>query len=256
MTFLMVAGIMSHAASERDSLEQLPGGTPSGQPSPVASEPIQVEGDKYQGLRDLSASAREEYSKIHRQSMPEIDRLLKTRRCQIDRIGGLLNRTLEKLNVWAETETAYWAKWGESEEVRVNQGRKTLAIMETDRQQTKELIETETQDREELLRKKANLEKYGKRSQDVIQQVDALVQQIRDSEARLTIAQQKFDDLTVRAKNMDTLITAGLVQIRQAKAEVETMVLQKKSEYEGLRTEAQDICNTKKPTARKSSSGK
>ncbi len=186
--------------------------------------------------------------------MPEIDRLLKTRRCQINRIGGLLDRVSDKMHEWSQAELTYWTKWGEIEEVRVTDERKKLAIMETDQQRTQEVMDTETRDREELLRKKANLEKYGKRSQDVIQQVDALVQEIRDSETRLAEAKAKFDDITIRVKNMDTLITARLVQIRQYRADVETMVLKQTSEYDNLRTEAQDMCNTKKPVTRKSAS--
>ena len=147
-------------------------------------ETVQTPGDKFQGLRDLSAAARDSYSKFHRQTMPEIDRLLKTRRCQVNRIGGLLDRTLEKLQEWSEAEITYWTKWGEVEEVRVGEERKKLAVMETDKQRAKDLMDGETQDREELLRKRAALEKYGKRSQDVVQQLDALVQEIRDSEAR------------------------------------------------------------------------
>ena len=60
-------------------------------------------------------------------------------------------------------------------------------------------------------------------------------------------ATKKFEDLTIRVNNIDSVMTARLVQIRQSKADVEAVVLKQKSEYENLRTEAQDVCNTKKP---------
>jgi hypothetical protein len=209
------------------------------------------DGDRFAPLRENADHLKAVYDKMDTDSMAEIDQLLRTRRCQINRVGGLLDRTLDAMRSWSDAEIQYWKLWGDVEQVRVDGQQKSLAGMEADQKHAEDLVITTQKDREELLRQKAVLEKYGKRTEDIRQQMDALVQDIQESERRLADAQKTYDEVTIKVRNMRASISARLVDIRQNRSRVEAYTLQLTSFYEQQRAAAQEICNTKQPDTKK-----
>ena len=53
------------------------------------------------------------YEQLDTKNMAEVDSLLRTKRCQINRIGGDLDRVLELMRQWLSAETKYWTAWSE-----------------------------------------------------------------------------------------------------------------------------------------------
>lgn len=225
---------------------QLPAATQPAAAPTQATAPA-LEDDRFPALRESADRLKAVYEKLDAENMDEVERVLKTRRCQIARIGGLLDRTLDGMRQWHQAEMTYWRKWAEAEQQRVDGQKKSLAGMEADQQRVKELIATEAKDHDELLRKKANLEKYGKRTQDIVKDIDALILDIKDSEARLDQAQKQYDEITVQVNNMSASISARLIDMRQQLNRIEAYGLQMASFYEDKRKDAQEVCNLKQP---------
>jgi chromosome segregation ATPase len=215
--------------------------------APGAMQPAPgPEDDRFPGLRENADRLKASFEKLDAANMDEIEHLLKTRRCQINRIGGLLDRTIEGMQEWHTAELAYWTKWAEVEQLRVDGQVKSLASMEADQQRLKETIDSESKDHDELLRKRAVLEQ-GKRTQEIIKDIDALILDIKDSEDRLAQAQTKYDEVSTQVKNMNASITARLIDIRQTRNRIEAYGLQMKAFYEDKRKSAQEVCNLKQP---------
>jgi seryl-tRNA synthetase len=128
---------------------------------------------------------------------------------------------------------------------------KSLTSLEADRQRAADLVEADKQDREELMRRKALLEKSARTSQ-ITAEIDGLIRDIQDSEARLSEAQKQFDEITSSLNNLKASLTARLVNIRQNLAQLDTYRLEQHAAYEDKRKTAQEICNTKQPDTRKS----
>ncbi len=208
------------------------------------------ESDRFPALAEEAARLKAIYEKTDTANMDEVDRLLKSRRCQITRIGGLIDRTLDAMHQWRDVELTYWRKWAEVEQQRVDDQRKSLANMEIDQERVKNLIEDETKDHEVLLRNKANMEKYGKRTEEIRKDIDGLITDIKDSEARLDKAQKNYDELTVQITNMNASITTRLVNMRQNINGLEAYNQQFTAFYETKRKDAQEICNLKQPNSR------
>jgi chromosome segregation ATPase len=185
------------------------------------------------------------------ENIREAERLLKTRRCQIARVSGLLDRTSESLDSWLSAERFYWTSWNDAETKRVEGQQKSLTSLEADRQRAADLVEADKQDREELMRRKALLEKSARTSQ-ITAEIDGLIRDIQDSEARLSEAQKQFDEITSSLNNLKASLTARLVNIRQNLAQLDTYRLEQHAAYEDKRKTAQEICNTKQPDTRKS----
>jgi chromosome segregation ATPase len=207
--------------------------------------------DRFAPLRENADRLKTAYDKLDTDNMAEVDQLLRTRRCQINRVGGLLDRTIEGMRAWSDAEIQYWKLWGEVEQQRVDGQQKSLASMEADQKHAEDLVVTAEKDREELTRQKGVLEKYGKRTEDIRKQMDALVQDIQESEARLSEARKTYDDVTIKVRNMQASISARLIDIRQNLSRVEAFALQLTSYYEQQRAVAQEICNTKQPDTNK-----
>jgi chromosome segregation ATPase len=188
------------------------------------------------------------FEKLQAQNMAEVARLLRTRRCQISRIGGDLDRTITAMNNYLDAEKKYWQTWNDAEEKRVEGQRTTLASMETDKERTATLIDKEKEGREDLERRKKDLEQ-SPRTQQIIKEIDDLVLDITESEKRLAEAQKYFDSLTEQIKNMKTSIEARLIGIRQSLYRLEAWRLQTTAYYEKQRAAAQEVCNTKQPGA-------
>lgn len=220
-----------------------------GSPAALTGQPSELEGDRFPALRESADRFRTDYEKTDGDNMREIEKLMRTKRCQINRIGGLLDRTIEAMQQWLVTEKKYWEVWGEAEQKRVDGQVKTLASMEADQKRIADMLDLEKQDREELLRRRAALEK-GKRTEEIATQIDGLVKDIQDSEARLNEAQKQYDTLTVLIGNMKASISTRLIFIRQQTARLEAYGLDMSAYYEKQRAAAQEVCNTKQPDTR------
>ena len=216
-----------------------------------AGQDTSANNDRFGALRENADRLKAAYDKADTENMAEVDQLLRTRRCQIPRIGPLLDRTLDAMHAWSEAEAQYWRLWGEAEQQRVEGQQKSLASMEADQQHAEDLVVTAQKDREELLRQRSVLEQYGKRTADIIKQMDALVQDIQESEGRLAEAQKTYNDVTIKVRNMQASISARLIDIRENLSRVEAYSLQLTSYYEKQRAAAQEICNTIQPDTKK-----
>ena len=205
--------------------------------------------DRFLGLRENADRLKAIYTKTDTAKMKEVEILLKNRACQINRIGGDLDRTIEALHQWIEAELVYWQKWNEAEQQRVDGMTKSLESMQLDQQRIEELIKTETNEHEVLLHKKADLEQTGERAPAITQEIDTLVLQIQDSENDLAKAKRQYDDVTARVNTMQTEITARVIFMREQINHTEAYGLQFKSFYEDERKKAQEVCNTKRPGA-------
>jgi len=232
--------------------------TPPAAPAPAVqgtgapAAPSTISDDRFQALRAEADQLKAAYESQDAKSMAEIDQLMRTKRCQINKIGGDLDRTTDAMKQWLDAETQYWKVWADAEQKRVDDQQKTLAIIEADQQRAGDLVASDKDAREELLRKKADLERYGKRTQDIVTQIDELVKDIQDSEARLADAQRTYDDLTVKVTNMKASISARLVDMRQNSARLDAYGIQLNAFYQKTRTAAQEVCNTKQPDLKRS----
>jgi chromosome segregation ATPase len=224
-----------------------PGATPAAAASPAAASPsVDDSSDRFGPLREAADALKSAYEQLDTKDMQEVDSLLRTKRCQINRIGGDLDRVLDAMHLWLEAETRYWKAWSEVEQKRIDSQTKTLASMEEDQKRAAEMVESEKQAREELQRRKAGLES-GKRTQEIVAQIDGIIKDIQESEDHLASAQKDFDDLTVKINNMKAAISARVVDMRQNTARLDAFGLDMTAYYEKNRNAANEICNTKQP---------
>jgi hypothetical protein len=217
--------------------------------APVAAPNAQPEveqGDRFAGLWDESERMRVVYEKADADNIAQVDRLLKTRVCQINRVNGLIDRTLDAMNGYLSAAKKYYEVWGIAEEKRVDMQQKTLANMEADQTSLAGILDEEKKNREILERKEADLEQ-SKRTEEIRKDIDDLKKDIIDSQERLSKAQQTFDSLTVQITNMKTSIAARLIGIRQNSARLDAFGLDQTSVYEDKRKAAHEVCNTKQP---------
>jgi chromosome segregation ATPase len=198
-------------------------------------------------LRKVADQFRVIYEKRDGDTMAEIDTLMRSKRCQILKIDGDLNRVVAALDQWNDAELKYWTVWGDAEADRVEGQQKSLASMEAEQKRAEDLVSSTQKDRESLLRDKANLEKFGARTEAIRKQIDSLIQDIKDSEARLDEAQKTYDDVSIKVRNMQASINARLIDIRQNKQRVEAYGLEMKSYYEKARAAANEVCNASTP---------
>ena len=198
-------------------------------------------------LRKVADQFRIVYEKLDAETMGEIDTLMRSKRCQILKVDGDLNRVVAALDQWNDAELKYWTVWGDAEQDRVEGQQKSLASMEAEQKRAEELVNSTQKDRESLLRDKANLEKFGARTEAIRKQIDSLIQDIKESETRLDEAQKTYDEVSIKVRNMQASINARLIDIRQNKQRVEAYGLEMKSYYEKTRAAANEVCNTSQP---------
>ena len=244
---VMIA-VLALTARAQIPIGQEPAATPA---APAAQPQAEGEGDRFPQARKAADEARNAYEKVDMENIREVERLLKLRRCQIARVSGLLDRTSESLDSWLSAEKFYWTSWNEAETKRVEGQQKSLTSLEIDRQRAADLVDADKQDREELMRRKALLEKSERTSQ-ITAEIDGLIRDLQDSQARLSEAQKQFDEITSSLNNLKASLTARLVNIRQNLAQLDTYRLEQHAAYEDKRKTAQEICNTKQPDTRKS----
>ena len=205
--------------------------------------------DRFPDQRAEADRLRAIYEPLHEKNMAEIDKLMRTKRCQIARIGGLLTRNSEAMHAWLDAEKLYWKAWGDAEQSRVDIETKSLANIEADQARAAGLVDTEKKDREDLQRRRLALQQ-GPQTEAIKQQIDELVKDIQDSEARLESAQKTYDDLTDKLSSFKTSLTARLVFVRQNQTRLDAYALDVDSFYEKTRTAAQEICNSKAPDSK------
>lgn len=216
--------------------------------APGAAQP-ETETDRFPALREAADMLRAKYEELDAKNMADIKRLSHSSRCQINRIGPLLDRTKVAMEEWAAAETKYWQVWGEAEQKRVEKGEKDLANMEAELKHAGDLQDSEKQDELELQKQK-NLLEQSKRTEEVNNKIDSLIKEIQDTEARLAEAQQQYETLTAQVTTMKTYLYARLVEIRHNKAKVEAEAIDLRAVYEKERAAANEVCNTKKPDER------
>jgi hypothetical protein len=212
----------------------------------LAASATNPQADRFGALREAADALKSAYERIDTKNMAEVDVLLRSKRCQIGRIGSDLDRVLDAMRLWLETETRYWKTWSDVEQKRVDAQTKTLASMEQDQKRAAEMVENEKQAREELLRRKAGLE-TAKRTQETISQIDGIVKDILGSEAYQANAEKEFDELSTKIANMKADISARVVDMRQNMAKLDTFSSDMTAFYELNRAAAIEVCNTVQP---------
>jgi hypothetical protein len=225
-------------------------GLPPQQISPQAAPTANADAGadtRFGELRKVADQYRVTFEKLDGDNMAEIDTLMRSKRCQITHVDGLLDRVVASLELWNDAELKYWVSWGDAEADRVEGQQKSLAGMEGDQKRAEELVLSTQKDRESLLRDKANLEKFGARTEAIRKQIDSLIQDIKESESRLAEAQKTYDETSIKVRNMQASINARLIDIRQNKQRVEAYVLEMKSYYEKTRQAANEVIKMAQP---------
>jgi septal ring factor EnvC (AmiA/AmiB activator) len=218
--------------------------------SAVAENPSSsLTDDRFPEQRSEADRLRDVYEPMHQESMGEIDKLMRTKRCQIARVSGLLNRNSEAMHRWLDAEKLYWKAWGDAEQSRVGTEQKSLANIEADQTRAADLVDSEKQVREDLQRRRAAL-MQGAPTEAIRAQIDELLTDIQDSEARLSSAQATYTALTEKISNFKTSLTARLVTIRQQQSRLDAYALDVDAFYEKTRASAQEICNSKAPDSK------
>jgi chromosome segregation ATPase len=204
--------------------------------------------DPWDGMLRAANDLKAVYSRKNTENMAEVDRLLKTKVCQINRVNGLIDRTEEALDAWAEAMAPYLKNWEEAELRRVQIGEKSLALSEGDLKITKDLISADKREHEELLRKKADLESQ-EHTAGIVSQIDSIIKDLQESETKLTADQKTFDDVTQSVNNTKAVLAIRLIEIRKYKAGLDEFRVGAHATYEEKRSAAQEVCNGKRPNA-------
>lgn len=253
---LLVALALGAAGTPALRAQAAPG-TPPALPAaassraPAAAPPAQSlddSSDRFGPLREAADALKTAYEQLDTKNMAEVDTLLRTKRCQINRIGGDLDRVLDLMHQWLAAETKYWTAWSEVEQKRIDNQVKELAGYKEDQSRASDMLESEKQGREELVRRRATLE-ASPRTAEIRNDIDGIIKDIQDSEARLANAQKTFDELTTTITNMSAAISARVVDMRQNKARLDAFDMDMTAYYEKQREAANQICNTKQPDA-------
>ena len=221
---------------------------PATVPSPAAPPDEQID-TRFGALREEAERLRHIWEKANDESLPYVDKLLHTKICQSNRIGGVLDRTQKNMDEYLTAARKYWEVWGIAENKRVDDQRKQLASMEADLERTKVMQEDGKKNREILEQKEAALEQSA-RTEDVRKQIQEVKKDIIESEAHLDEARRRFESLTVDITTMKDSILARVMKINQNSAGLEAFGLDQTSVYDDRRKEAQAVCNTSRPGMR------
>jgi chromosome segregation ATPase len=205
-----------------------------------------VQGDRFPALWDESQRLRLVYEKTDAANMAEVERLLRTKRCQITRVNGLIDRTLGAMHEYFNAAKKYYEVWGDAEVKRVEIQQKSLANMETEKASLAGLLDDGKKDREALEQREAALEQ-STRTEEIRRQIDDLKQQILESDDRLKKTQEKFDSLSFQIAKMKAELTKRLVDIRRYSSQLEEDSVEEAAIYEDRRKAAHEVCDTKQP---------
>ncbi len=202
--------------------------------------------DPFEGLLRTADDLKASYTKTDADNMAQVNRLLKTKVCQISRINGLIDRTEKDLDSWLEAMAPYLKNWEETELRRVQIGEKSLAVSEQDLKITKTLIDADKREHEELLVKKAALENQD-HTAGILAQIDAIITDLQESETKLTADQKKFDEVTQSVNNTKAVLAVHLIAVRKQMSSLDEYRVNAHAYYEEKRNAAQEVCNGKRP---------
>ena len=149
ITILCCASCATLAAQEA---ARAPGAHSSAQQADAAHVTVEQSAapeDRFEALRISMERMDAIYKELDNKSIPEIETLLKTRRCQILRIGGLLDRVEVALTNYEAEALKYWGSWGDVEKQRVDGQIKTLASLEASLKRDEEMIAREKDEHED-----------------------------------------------------------------------------------------------------------
>lgn len=219
----------------------------SGPKTPESLAGSDLNAERYQNLRENADRLRAVYDQADKDGQAEIDGLMRTKRCYSPRVNADLDRMIKALNDWSEAELKYWTLNAEDEAKGVEGQEKGLVQLEADKKHRQDVMDSDVKDREDLLRGKANLEKFGKRTDEIRRQIDSLVKDIKDIDDRIAADQKDIDDIEGKIRGIGASRDARLVDMRQNKQRVEAYVLQVKSYYEEQRAAEQEVCNLQQP---------
>jgi len=193
------------------------------------------------------------YDPLHESGMAEIEGLLRSKRCQIQRINGLLTRNSEAMHAWLNAEKAYWKAWDDAEQSRVALEAKSIANIEAEQARAADFVSTNKKELEELQRQRTALQQ-GPQTAATRARIDLLVTEIQESQAKLTNAQRIYDGLNEKLTNDRANLTVKLIQIRKNQNSLDAYGIEEDANFESLRTKAQEICSTKVPETKKKTS--
>jgi chromosome segregation ATPase len=225
-------------------------------PSDASSAPVGLDtkpgnNGRTKDLRDTADAFRDAFEKLQTENMAEVDKLAKDKRCNVVRVDGLLTRVKEALELWLDAESKYWAVNDEIETANVERQQKSLANMQADQQRAQDMVDSTTKDSEKLQRDLADLQKYPVRNKPIQDQISQLIQEIKDSAARLDEAQKNYEDVSARVRNLQASMGARLIAIRENERSVDAYGLEMKSLYEKSRASAQEVCSLPTQQGRK-----
>jgi chromosome segregation ATPase len=215
------------------------------QAAPAADAP-DLQTDRFTASREAADMRKTAYLELDEQNMAEIDKLMLTKKCQINKIAPDLDRSMASMQDWLTAERKYWDLWNDAETRRVDDLRVTSASLEADQARLAKLVDTETDGLGELEKQKAILE-ADTRTAEVVAKIDGVIKDIRDSQARLDHARKEQDSVTERLAVLNASISTRLVRIRENLARLDTWQVDKNAYYAERRTSANDVRQAPRP---------
>jgi chromosome segregation ATPase len=188
-----------------------------------------------------------DYQNLADKSIPEVEKRLLIKRCQIVRIGALLDRTIEGLQKWSEAELKYWDSWGEAEQKRVDGETSKLEMWGNEQRRREEVMEDEKKDIEELQRRLDDLERTPSQTQTIQDQIAALIQRLDGTKTALEQTAAEYDQITVQIKVSSDSIYKQLVEIRENRRDVAAYTGRLNASYDKMRVSAQQVCDASDP---------
>jgi chromosome segregation ATPase len=225
--------------------------SPASETSPPAvnaqAEPTaELHGDIYAALWGEVERLRLAHDKLKADNIAEIDKLLRSKRCQIYRVNGLVERALAAMHEYMDAARKYYEFWDVAEQKRVEMLRKSLMQMEVDKTRLEMTMEDEKKDHESLEQRENYLEQ-STRTDEIRKQMDDLKGSIRESEDKLTKAQEQFEAIRIRMNTTNAVLTEHLVGIRQNLSRLEVFGQDQTADYEEKRKAAHEVCDTNQP---------
>jgi molybdopterin converting factor small subunit len=243
---LLACTVWWGAARAQDASTPLPQPERPAQAAPPAGAP-DMQTDRFTASREAADMRQAAYLDLDKRNMAEIDRLMLTKKCQVNRIVPLLKDTVSAMNDWLAAEKKYWDLWNDAEGRRVEDLQTTLAGLEADAARIAKLVETETEGLQELLKQKAILE-ADTRTAEVVAKIDGVIKDIRDSQARLDHANQEQDSVSARIRDLKASIATRLVRIRENISKLGAWEVDQNAYYAERLTSANDVCQAPHPT--------
>ena len=229
----------------QSSSRPLPQPEKPAQPAP-APDSADMQTDRFTDPKEAADLRRAAYAEVDKRNMAEIDKLMRTKKCQINRIAPLLDDTIVAMNDWLVAERKYWDLWNEAEERRVEDLQRTQAGLEADAERTAKMVDIEAEGFQELQRQRAILE-ADTRTAEIVARIDGVIKDIRDTEARLENARQQQESVNARLRDLKASLSTRLISIRENKVRLDAWQVDQSAYYAERRTSANDVCQAARP---------